>query len=535
MGGGWRKETRIRGYVVNHALRQLLVDELQPHFNYPIKPATNKAINTTMEHKLLFTDEVVSELFGKEAAEDESLDRLQSYYVKNTTHERLVSDLPLRILVGHKGIGKSAIFTIARHEDEEAHRVSILMRPDDIANLGKDSNDFDQMIRDWKTGLLQIISDKICSSIHVVASQNTQTTSYVSMATQFIPYIKKFFQAKLEENGIDGTDKILVENFLRNNRIIVYIDDLDRGWQSKPADIQRISALLNAVRDLSNDNQGLQFRISLRTDVYYLVRTSDESTDKIGDSVIWHNWSNHEILLLLIKRIQSYFKKEFNVDSYRDTHQSHLAHFLDSVFEKRFTGCGKWENAPMYVILMSLIRKRPRDLVKLCNAAAKNAYENRKNKIGSDCLQNVFVTYSQDRIQDTINEYRSELKDIERLLLNMKPSNKERRNNKGYIYDTQGIYAKLNTIMQGGKFCFTNGKTASNKDLLHFLYKINFITARKRREDGYIDRKYFEENKYLTNSTADFGYDWEIHPAFRWALNPERSSILYKEIELSAD
>ena len=46
---------------------------------------------------LTFTDENVSRLFGKEAAEDEDFDRLQSYYIKSRTHEKLTSNLP-RIL-----------------------------------------------------------------------------------------------------------------------------------------------------------------------------------------------------------------------------------------------------------------------------------------------------------------------------------------------------------------------------------------------------------------------------------------------------
>lgn len=487
------------------------------------------------EINLKFTDETVSKLFGKEAAEDEDMARLQSYYIKSRTHERVTSDLPLRILVGHKGIGKSAIFTIARQEDKDANRLSILIRPDDIASIGKEQDDFDQMIRDWKFGLVEIISNKICENIHDTAPIDSQIKAKASLLTQFIPYVKKYFQNKLENNGVDGTDKLVVNNFLHINRVIVYIDDLDRGWEGKRNDIRRISALLNAVRDLSNDNKGLQFRISLRTDVFFLVRTSDESTDKIGDSVIWHSWSNHEILLLLIKRIESYLGRDFNVDSNRRVQQKKLASFLDPVFEKRFTGSGKWKNEPMYKILMSLIRKRPRDLVKLCNAAAKNAYDNDKNRIDTDSLKNIFVTYSQDRIQDTVNEYRSELKDIERLLLGMKPSQKERRDGSGFVYNTNELKKKIQSIIEGGAFVYTNGKKAYPEDLINFLYKINFITARKEREDGYIDRKYFEENRYLTSPSVDFGYDWEIHPAFRWALSPNDIDSIFKKLTLSSD
>ena len=84
------------------------------------------------------------------------------------------------------------------------------------------------------------------------------------------------------------------------------MDDLDRGWQGRKQDIQRISALLNAIRDISTENRGIYFRIGLRSDVYYLARTSDESTDKTEGSVIWYSWTNHEILVLLVKRIESY-------------------------------------------------------------------------------------------------------------------------------------------------------------------------------------------------------------------------------------
>ena len=50
---------------------------------------------------------------------------------------------------------------------------------------------------------------------------------------------------------------------------------------------------------------------------------------------------------------------------------------------------------------------------------------------------------------------------------------------------------------------------------------LNFLTARKRNDDDKIERKYFEENNFLANSFSDFGFDWEIHPAYRWALQPD--------------
>ena len=86
--------------------------------------------------------------------------------------------------------------------------------------------------------------------------------------------------------------------------------------------------------------------------------------------------------------------------------------------------------------------------------------------------------------------------------------------------------------MEQGRFVFRNGKEASDSDLLQFMYKINFITARKTLADGRIERKYFEENKYLTYQNVDFGYGWEIHPAFRWVLAPDDISKVFEQIDV---
>ena len=481
-----------------------------------------------------FTEENINKLFGQEAAEDEDFERLQAYYLKNKTHEKLTANLPLRILVGHKGIGKSAIFTIARHEDIEANRVSVLIRPDDIANIGRNNIDFSQMIRDWKEGLTSIIANKIFENIGLLVN-NREFQKILATGGKIINFVRNTFKEKRTEINATPTNKLMISNFLNDNRIIVYLDDLDRGWESRREDIQRISALLNAVRDLCNDNKGLQFRISLRTDVYYLVRTSDESTDKIEGSVIWHSWTNHEILLLLIKRIETFFNREVNIETLRDVKQANLSHFLDHIFEKKFNDYGKWNDAPIYRILMSLIRKRPRDLVKLCTLAAKDAADKGSNLIRTDNLKAIFSTYSQGRIQDTVNEYKSELPQIERLLLNMKPSRNEVKEHKGYIYDTNRLKQKIKSIIEQGKFVYTNGKEARDIDLLQFMYKINFITARKNLADGIIERKYFEENRYLSSNVANFGYNWEVHPAFRWALTPDSVDSIFADIDLSND
>lgn len=483
-----------------------------------------------MNRIINFDDETIQSLFGFEDAESESISRLKEYYFKKDTFTRVTAPLPIRLLVGHKGTGKSALFKVAIQEEKEHGNLPILIKPDDIAELGKDNENFLLRIRQWKYGLIKIVGEKVFNKLGI--HDDKITAKLTQFGLKLVTYVLDSVRIVQDTVDLSPSQKLLMDNFLKSKRIIVYIDDLDRGWEGKKEDIVRISALLNSIRDLANENPGLLFKVSLRSDVYYLVRTSDESTDKIEGSVVWCKWTNHEIFVLLIKRIQTFLGETVDEEKLLTTPQEYLRFYLDGVMERIFSGRGKWSNVYMYKVLMSLIRKRPRDLVKLCSLAAQQAQLTGSHIIQTSHFQSIFEEYSQGRIQDTINEYKSELPNIENLLFGMRPSVKEKSTGLGYVYTTAQLMTKLNKIIQNNNFKFKNGTPASAKALAQFLYKINFLTARKVLETGEIQRKYFEENRYLSSSFVDYGYDWEVHPAFRWALQPENVNDIFDKMEL---
>ena len=113
-----------------------------------------------------FTEENIRKIFGPEAAEDEAIERLKEYYFKSDVYDHIHNDLPLRILVGHKGIGKSATFKISFEENRMKKRVVVWIRPDDIMELCNDSNNLLKMIRDWKAGLSEIIYKKVLENLN---------------------------------------------------------------------------------------------------------------------------------------------------------------------------------------------------------------------------------------------------------------------------------------------------------------------------------------------------------------------------------
>ncbi len=159
---------------------------------------------------LSFNEREIQELFGHEAAEDEHPARLRQYYFKTETYEKVTADLPLRILVGHKGIGKSALFRVAAQEDLEAGRLPVLIKPDDILELRTDENNFLETIRDWRVGLIKVFAGKVLSNF------GTESDGWMSKIGNYGGKLIDFLRDTLrtEQVSLDPVNKRVVEYFL---------------------------------------------------------------------------------------------------------------------------------------------------------------------------------------------------------------------------------------------------------------------------------------------------------------------------------
>lgn len=480
-----------------------------------------------------FDDETIERLFGAEDAENEEDTRFKEYFFFNKTYDNLTANLPIRILVGHKGIGKSALLRRAYLFNEENSQLSIWIRPNDlishVSNVG--NTEFNQLIENWKSGLLSAIVQKAVSRITKESDNGEKKKWIMRSARTAIDALAKIANEVLPSTA-DSLTKSIVENYLTDRKVYVYIDDIDRGWTASQESIKNISALLNAIRDLAGTENGLYFRIGLRSDVYYLVRTSDESTDKIERNVIWLSWTNHEILAVIATRIETFFDTGYDQRRIVKLEQIDITkNILSKIITPSFEGRGHWSNRPIHNVLLSLTRNRPRDLVKLLHGAGRQAYLNDHAKISSTDLEATFESYSSERLQDTFNEYRSELPNIEGLLFGMRPTKKMRRASENFRYPTDQLILKMKEIMDHTNLHFTNRKIVSPKSLIQFLYKIDFVIARKDFENK-IDRKYFDQSRFLASEFVDFGYDWEVHPAYRWALQPQDVNDILSEIKI---
>ena len=135
-----------------------------------------------------------------------------------------------------------------------------------LLQIALEQNNFLIRVREWKEGLTKIIGEKVLLELGLC--NETTLGKLANKGIKLINYLCESISAVKDSLNLQKTQELSISNFLKNNKIVVYLDDLDRGWEGKQEDIVRISALLNAIRDISSENPGLMFKVALRLDVY---------------------------------------------------------------------------------------------------------------------------------------------------------------------------------------------------------------------------------------------------------------------------
>lgn len=479
-------------------------------------------------------------LFGHEDAGKEKEQRLSEYYFRTNQYEDVCSDIDFQMVVGEKGTGKSALLKMAYIEGIENKEISIWIRMEDLSELYSDlleEEDLYKLKMLWKKAISRLVVMRLAQDITIAVNEDYQRAlqwaydlgyaqkDFIShAATMLKPLYDKYIE--ITPKGEVNESKVL-ERLIENKRIRLYLDDFDLDWKGNSHDVKRIKSLILSLGDLTSDMDGLSARMALRTDVFDMIR-NEEFSDKYESSIVQCRWNNRQILRALAKRICTYYKVPFDEKITQDDEavQYKVQKYLNIVFESRFDGNSRiWTNAPISRVIYSLIRRKPRDMVKLCLNVSEYAYDKGLSKINGDCFTAVLDTYSQERLRDVVNEYKNEMPQLEAVLIRMTPTKQEMREKASgrYVYTTAELYAKIQNILQNVPVRIYNSTSeqavpADFHEIAHFLYKIGFITGRKNSHQK-VYRVYYDEAPHLLKRTVgDNGYAWEIHPAYRAAL-----------------
>lgn len=319
--------------------------------------------------------------FGNEAGDDVDPQELSSYFVE----QDLFLDFQkpankLLVATGKKGVGKSALLSWLGTYVERAHHDAIVVKCTgaDLARprfgLTHELVTPNDHIRDWMVRICTLINRRIANSINWAWTDDEISLVEAAEIDGFksknlISCLGDRFSKLL---GNVAPEKIPLKDeveALRNGKertIWFLLDDLDATFQNTPQECLSLSTFFTACRYLTRDVKGICFRVALRTDVWPIVRRSDESLDKMEQYVRDIVWHKKDFRSLLFKRIKAQLEK-LKINPIRLSanlsDEEREEYYIKKIFVPRMAW-GEYESVT-YRVIYTLSYHRPRWAIQL--------------------------------------------------------------------------------------------------------------------------------------------------------------------------
>lgn len=354
--------------------------------------------------------------WGDDSAEKDP--NLLRYFVQSTAFQRL-RNKQKNFVVGRKGSGKSAVRKKLEEvfaSDNITHVVNLSPKFNSIRNILNDkdiSGGFGQEIFFQHTWIRQILLDCLCLVGHNAkgkyAKESVEFARQVSVQlnrtskdlVENISDVLSKIKAKVGDLGEFG---LALEKELRNvadvdalehhfraiagdgAKFVVLIDDLDLGWDNSETANNLLLGLLSAVNYLSGLVQNIFVCVFLREDVYEILITKTQHSDKYRN-IEKIRWDKGDLMSILNERIN--FNRE------RDG-LAKLDNALYSVFPETI-GTSNSDNW-----LYERTLGRPRELIQLARYYTESVDAHEPS---DEALKQSEQSYSEWKLDDLCAEY----------------------------------------------------------------------------------------------------------------------------------
>lgn len=505
--------------------------------------------------------------FSPQGAQDMTkMDTLLKYFPTGTTEgDRLLLDriyitteqLPEvltapsgspRLLVGNKGVGKTAILEWIFSAAKKKKIPSIFLRPDDL-DLSKIASVSD--VASIKRGMYECFMDAVATAIgqklkgllHGASAEIYQNSiakgnRKEDWVGQLLTLLSKLsipvtqIDAKELANDLSSLNLSkerltqVVQTYLLNEKSIflILIDDTDQvATLDDPQHLNRIWGLLLAVRKLTSTSPNIKCVVTLRTEVWMrLLRNERGQRDQI----------DHFRPLVMFLRapeilMGSILRKRITHAALEDGYKGNtpFAHFFADEWMTLPTSTEKrtWDQ-----FLLKSSRERPRDMIQLVNHLANAAKARKSDRIGSKDAETAMEAYSKERAEDLGIEMGFECStflDVIRSFVDVQ-----------FESSFEDIRQHLKTIPSRFSLTVVGRIIKPDNDsdaltLLSLLHESGFLNARvpdsRQKENyrhiGFLDDPHLVQQSRWGELQAT---RWEVHPAFRTyliALQKERS------------
>ncbi len=387
--------------------------------------------------------------FGASAAENE-IRELSGYYLETDQFQRALRG-EVRLVVGRKGSGKTAIFVQVRDRTrQERQHIVLDLRPDGyqllkfkemvLKYLGPGSLEH-TVTAFWEYLLLLEICYKLLEKDRVPHTRDRRllepyrrlaslydTDRYVSEGdfserlSTLLQHITDDYRAKYgEDSNRSLTQQEITELLYRHDvnklrdQVVEYLrlkrklyllfDNLDKGWPTHgltATDIAILRALLEATRKIERQLQRRDVNCStlafLRNDVYELLVS--ETPDRGKEGRVALDWSDPDLLRELIRR--------------RLMHNDMPDRPFEDLWHRICISHIEGEESSQYLIERCLMR--PRALIDLANHCRGFAVNLGHQRIEPEDIKKGLEAFSSDLVVDIGYEIRDVLPEAENVL-----------------------------------------------------------------------------------------------------------------------
>ena len=375
---------------------------------------------------VLVTD-VSSVSFGAPAAERDIRQGLEQYFVESAAFSR-VSSGEKAIILGNRGAGKSAIFQILAQRERHRGSIVIELAPEDYSYemlseilASEASGSWAKLgayAVAWKYLIYLLVMKAVTRAGDIRRGSAAEIAKYLrdnhadeagSRLGALVSYLKRMEGVKIgpveasirarELTRLYRLDELKplighLHNVLRDHRVFVLVDELDRGWDASEDAKAFVAGLFQACVTINDVSPNLRVYMSLRQELYDSIPELYEDAQKYRDLIETIVWEEPQLLKMMANRIR-YSVPALNQQTDEECWTAVFAETLEYRMNKSFN----------YMVDRTLYR--PRELIVFATEASEVASESVHGYPADYAtISEAEIHYSEDRAKDVAAEYR---------------------------------------------------------------------------------------------------------------------------------
>jgi hypothetical protein len=470
--------------------------------------------------------------FGAPAAERDIERGLDEYFVESEAYKRVKAGTK-RILIGGRGIGKSAMFQVLARRERDDGSYVIALSPEDysyelltqtMASEARGSwSKHGAYAAAWKYLIYVLIMKEISTRrIRLGTGAGGQIYKYIrdhhtnqqaSKLAALISYLKRMegikigrYEAGVRSRELEKLYKLEEVNHLlpalkevaHRRRVIVLVDELDRGWDSSEDARAFVAGLFQACISVNSLHDNLRVYMSLRRELYEDIPELYENAQKYQDLIEAIRWNSTSLLKLIANRI-------------RHSLPALAGHDDQACWDALFSaaaGSGSFR----YMVDRTLYR--PREIIQFCTLALECARDSQATvPLRHAAVREAEYPYSRERARDIAAEYRFQYPGLLSIL--------EAFRGKDSIFSRDDIELLCLELITGdlpahGTDSWLDDCTPES--LVEILWNIGFLRAETRQDTRHrrIRADSFLGPYQASQQTVVAAQRFQIHPMF-WA------------------